>query len=388
MAADLPDYLVQEISALLPCEVDRLHMALVCRPWLWALRQKGAPPLLRCLPWLVFPFEGGPSFCCVSCGSTHAVVIAPEEERGARYFGSYEGRWIMLATSRLGVNMVTDVRSGANFSLPGTSIDSRGTMHFNMYIHAATLSSTPGEPDCVGCAIVQHYPDFREPRRVVFFTVGIRGEYAVDPLPEVFNEDPEDITYLEGAFCVLTRGEQVHTFKLVSSNTGDAMLDWRLYYFPPDGRFYGQYVYGRYLVPSRGELLMVIKLSPHFDTNYGFTSGFRAFRMVQAQNVENVARVTQCFWEELPDLDGRIIFLGRGCSRSYEAAAFPGFEDGGLYFADDRSFHEEYRLVHNLPFPCADNGRCIGMPHHPDIDRCFPMHQASSSYSSPVWLLP
>ncbi|CAL4909619.1 unnamed protein product [Urochloa decumbens] len=369
MAEKLPTHLVWEISARLPCEVDRLHMALVCRAWRSYLAQRDAPPLLRRLPWLVFPFEAGASFCCVPCGSTHAVMTAPEEERGARFFGSHEGRWLMLATNRISNNVVTNVGSGVSFPLPAMSIDSRGTTHFNMYIHAASLSCSPDEPDCVGGAIVQYYPDLHDLWRIVFFIVGIGGEPAVDPLPEAFNEEPEDIAH-------------VHSFRLISSVTGGTHLDWHLYYFPPDGRFYDEYVYGRYLVPSRGELLMVVKLSPHFDTNYGVTSGFRAFRMVRGQNLEEVARVTQCGWEELPDLDGRIIFLGRGCSRSYEAAAFPGSEEG-IYFADDRGFHEAYRIEHNLTFPCSDNGRCIGMPH-PEIDRCFPMHQVSSSYSSGV----
>ena len=237
--------------------------------------------------------------------------------------------------------------------------------------------------------MVQYLADLRAPRRVAFFTVGDGGaEYAVDPLPEEFDEHPEDILHFGGAFHVLTPRRtvrRVHAWKPVFSNNGGVRLDSHHYIFCHDGRSYEEYVYGRYLVQSRSELLMAVKLSPDLDSSTGFASGFRLFRMARMLNLEVVAGLTYCYWEEITDLDGRILFLGRGCSRCYEVQAFPGFAEG-VYFADDRTFHYSYRIAHNLPFPCLDNGRCIGMPG--PVDRCFPMDQDSSDYSSPIWLLP
>jgi len=388
MAENLPIFVIHEISARLPCEMDRLHMALACRWWRQALALQDAPPLLRRLPWLVFPFVEGPNFCCIACGggvqSTTHRVRAPEHERRARYFGSHDGRWLLLAASRLGVNMATNVRSGFGYCLPDKSVDLRGEINFGMYIHAAALSCSPDKPNCIGAAVVQYLADLRAPRRVAFFTVGDGGEYAVDPLPEDFDEDPEDIIHFDGAFHVLTSNEHVHSWKPIFSNNGDVRLDSHHYIFCHDGRFYDEHVYGRYLVQSRGELLMGVKLSPDFDSSAGFTSGFRLFRMARMLNLDAVAGMTYCYWEELPDLDGRMMFLGRGCSRCYEVNTFPGFTDS-VYFADDRTFHYSYRIVHDLPFPCVDNGRCIGQG---PVDRCFPMYQGTSDYSSPVWLLP
>ncbi|RLN28248.1 uncharacterized protein C2845_PM05G29100 [Panicum miliaceum] len=162
MAENLPTFVIHEISARLPCEVDRLHMALACRQWRQALAQQGAPPLLRRLPWLVFPFVEGPAFCCVACGggihSTTHHVRAPELERRARYFGSHDGRWLLLAGSRLGINMVTNVRNGCGYLLPDKSIDPRGEVKFGLYIHATALSCSPG---CSRSYEVAQYPGFR-----------------------------------------------------------------------------------------------------------------------------------------------------------------------------------------------------------------------------------
>lgn len=292
----------------------------------------------------------------------------------------------MLAATRTGSNRITNVLTGATYLLPDMSIDMRGELDFYMFMHVAALSSPPDEPGCVGAAIIQYMSDLRAPRRIALFSVAAGAENAIDPLPEEYNEHPEDVIHFKGSFHVLTREEQVRACRPVFSNNGNVQFEWHHYQFP-DGRLYDHHVHGRYLVESRGELLMVIKLSPVYFWESGWTSGFRMFQMIRLENIVPLADTTHCAWEELPDLDGRMLFIGRGCSRCYEVKSFPDFQDG-VYFAEDRSFYDAYRIVHNLPFPCLDNGRYQGIPHNPHIDQCFPTNIATSDYSSPVWVLP
>jgi len=93
-------------------------------------------------------------------------------------------------------------------------------------------------------------------------------------------------------------------------------------------------------------------------------------------------------WSELDSLGGRMLFVGRGCSRSYETADYPGFKDG-IYFSDDRSFYDEqimFRGVDERQYPCSDTGKWTQGPP-PNVERFFP-EQGPSNHSSPAWLLP
>ncbi|KAL6848708.1 hypothetical protein ACP4OV_021291 [Aristida adscensionis] len=83
-----------------------------------------------------------------------------------------------------------------------------------------------------------------------------------------------------------------------------------------------------------------------------------------------------------------MLFVGRGCSRSYETADYPGLEDG-VYFTDDRCFDDDEMMLRGFNerrYPCNDNGRwSIGPP--PNVERFF-RDQDTSHYSSPTWFLP
>ncbi|KAF0917094.1 hypothetical protein E2562_016901 [Oryza meyeriana var. granulata] len=101
---------------------------------------------------------------------------------------------------------------------------------------------------------------------------------------------------------------------------------------------------------------MVVRCSPRLGEP---TSAFMVFRMAQPEvpgdddddvpsmdgRMLFVRRacsrsyddVVQYIWRELPSLDGRMLFVGRGCScsKSYAADQYPGVE-GGVYFFDHR----------------------------------------------------
>ncbi|KAF0927043.1 hypothetical protein E2562_029264 [Oryza meyeriana var. granulata] len=121
------------------------------------------------------------------------------------------------------------------------------------------------------------------------------------------------------------------------------------------------------------------------------TSAFRVFQMVQLADVPvNLYGLPGCTWNELHELDGRVLFVGRGCSSSHEVADHAGFEEG-VYFLDDGSFRDgdtDELLLQNsdqLQFSCSDSGRWSA-PTRP-IENFFP-EKAPSSYSPPVWILP
>ncbi|RCV16474.1 hypothetical protein SETIT_3G141200v2 [Setaria italica] len=88
---------------------------------------------------------------------------------------------------------------------------------------------------------------------------------------------------------------------------------------------------------------------------------------------------------QLPALDGRMLFVGRGCSRSFEAAHFRGSQEG-VYFFDDESFHGALICFGDgiLRYSCSSNGVWSGQPDH--VRHWF-REQHTSTYSSPVWFL-
>jgi len=134
---------------------------------------------------------------------------------------------------------------------------------------------------------------------------------------------------------------------------------------------------------------MIVRFAPDPDSP---TSGFKVFSRIGPLALEDdgsggmVGRPYT--WSELDSLGGRMLFVGRGCSRSYETADYPGFKDG-IYFSDDRSFYDEqimFRGVDERQYPCSDTGKWTQGPP-PNVERFFP-EQGPSNHSSPAWLLP
>ncbi|KAF0917083.1 hypothetical protein E2562_016890 [Oryza meyeriana var. granulata] len=122
---------------------------------------------------------------------------------------------------------------------------------------------------------------------------------------------------------------------------------------------------------------MVVRCSPHPGEP---TSAFKVFRMVLAEPpAADVVQFQHYIWRELPSLDGRMLFVGHGCSRSYEADQYPvGIE--GIYFFDDRVIQDPVMLQQGgAPlYRCSDSGKWTEAP--PQVDRCFPV-QGPSNYS-------
>ncbi|KAF8783687.1 hypothetical protein HU200_000381 [Digitaria exilis] len=357
----LPTVLLRSVIRRVPCEADRASVALVCRNWRAALATPpGEAPLLLPpqLPWLLRPLPGGPAFSCLFCSDGVSSTIhrfrLPDDARTARYFGSYDGRWA-FAASRLADDapMLLNLRTGERYSvprefLPGIFRSSEPGASGAMTMLVATLSSAPdadGDP-CVGAAIVRSAPfDGRSGHlQITFWRMGHQP---------VFGQG--------GVLQAVEKGLRV------------VQKHWCRC------RAYDQQPHVRYLVESRGELLMVVKASPASNEQRSPMWTFMVFRMTQIQTSNPYHMIYT--WNMVPSLNGRILFVGLGCSRAYEVADFPGFKEG-IYFLDDR----DTRMNHTEPYPCSDNGKWSRVP--PFVNHCFPPHQGESNYSSPVWVLP
>ncbi|KAF8719858.1 hypothetical protein HU200_024619 [Digitaria exilis] len=394
----LPTVLLRSVIRRVPCEADRASVALVCRNWRAALATPpGEAPLLLPpqLPWLLRPLPGGPAFSCLFCSDGVSSTIhrfrLPDDARTARYFGSYDGRWA-FAASRLADDapMLLNLRTGERYSvprefLPGIFRSSEPGASGAMTMLVATLSSAPdadGDP-CVGAAIVRSAPfDGRSGHlQITFWRMG--HQYAMPPYDLMMGGEPVDVVYHDGAFQFLTEDEHLYVCRPVFGQGGVLQaVEKGLRVVQKHWcrcRAYDQQPHVRYLVESRGELLMVVKASPASNEQRSPMWTFMVFRMTQIQTSNPYHMIYT--WNMVPSLNGRILFVGLGCSRAYEVADFPGFKEG-IYFLDDR----DTRMNHTEPYPCSDNGKWSRVP--PFVNHCFPPHQGESNYSSPVWVLP
>lgn len=89
-------------------------------------------------------------------------------------------------------------------------------------------------------------------------------------------------------------------------------------------------------------------------------------------------------WEEIHSLDGRMIFLGRGCSTCFECTNYPACREG-VYFIDDRRFRVGGLLTAdrvNGVYSCEDRGKWFHGCH--SIDR-WNIGTKTSNYSPQVW---
>ncbi|KAL6868121.1 hypothetical protein ACP4OV_014966 [Aristida adscensionis] len=367
---------------------------------MWRAALAATPPPPRPLPWLLLPVPGGGfrASCALSGGAfhDHITITLGLIPPGARFVGSHDGAWLFRVPPATRLHRLLNLRTGNVWALP------RGFRPFNddlrpsedMVILAATLSAPPGDRDCVAAAIVAYWPPPPDPkkpapagnvflgrRRLVLWRMGAMVALDFSPGRRTEEEfEPEDVVYHDGAFRVLTRGGDilVHTPLLNPDGVGLLGAPVVLRSFRPVSHHHLEVVLARYLVASRGEVLMVERL---LDARHPTGHSFRVFREVGPQ-----AHGGEYAWSELPALGGRILFVGHGCSRAYDAELYEGLEEG-IYFHDDATLYEEYKEIGNADvrrtYTCNDNGRWSS--HR--VTLCL-ARQEPSHYSPPVWLLP
>ncbi|AQK86601.1 uncharacterized protein LOC100274863 [Zea mays] len=375
--ANLDIDLVTEIMNRAPCVIDRARMAAVCQAWLEAVAR--AEPLTFQLPSLLLPpADVTGVYCYLSGFRDHNMFPGP------RYFGSYDGGWFFLAYGQTRGHRLFNIRTGESYELPDGLADIFTNDIHSMVVLAATLSFPPHHPGCAAAGIVTYQPDLDAPRQrhFAFWRPGDRMAVC-DVVPAVPIEpglEPEDVVYYRDSFHFLTQGGHILVCSPIFDGEGHipgALLE--LMRFQEAWCTDEQFVRARYLVVSRGELLVVVRLAAH---HHAPTSSFKVFRVILKSKT--------CRFEEVA-LCGRMLFLGRGCSRSYEVSQYPGFKDS-IFFLDDRSFYDDAEMmfggVNERQYPCNDIGRWSPeglLPSH--VEFYFP-ERVPSYNSPPAWLLP
>jgi hypothetical protein len=408
MAHELHDNLMDLILVRVPCKVDRASISLVCRAWRDKVARLGgqAPPPL---PWLLLPsrFGNDPTFraaCVLSGCSVHPqhnllTTIPP----GARFVGSYDGAWNFLYFDETRTHRLFNARTRQVRMLPEAIYVNRDGHQSicNMVILAATLSSSPDDSMYVGAAIItraQGPHEVLQPynRWIAFWRMGWEMALGLDVV-DMGMYLTEDVVYHCRAFYFLLIYGGRYEILVCTPNENpeyprnlNINVEFRRFMPLALGERISPLhsVIARYLVMSRGELLMVVRFTAVADQQRSQFKVFRAASRPQMPDGGGHFPVAQYpwAWSDLDTLDGRILFVGYGCSRSYQADAYLGFKPG-IYFLDDGMFYEALYFggANTRPYPCTDNG--MWSESEVRIQRCFPTPD-SSEYSPPVWLLP
>ncbi|XP_051212195.1 uncharacterized protein [Lolium perenne] len=418
---DLHGDLLTEIARRLPCPVDRRNMLMVCHDWWLGVRQ---PQLPRQLPWLLLPettTSPVPSpcrmrrvsfYCVISNGETHNLRIG-EDTGNSRFFGCYDGGWLMLARGQTNGHMLLNLHKDQRLFLPNhvycvASVAMGGGVRAAMSISilAATFSSPPErDTPCFGAAIIDSPCSTRCPQ-LAFWSMevaNVRPPAAMGFMETLCGSSSrlEDVIHHKGAFHFLSNLEHVVVYdisKLKENERGTgACLGINAHhyeYLVQGGPRSSRSIRGRYLVESDGELLMVVRFVGDHPRWSPHTGGFQVYQATQSLTG---AGLVQHAWTELHSLDGRMMFVGRGCSRSYNVADFPGSSFGeGIYFFDDRNSNDIAMMslyAHVTPrrrYTTSDNGRCRWVEGEPRVQvfRRWFTRKKFSDYSNPMWFLP
>lgn len=399
---DLPENVLLGVTACLPCRADRVRMACVNRQWRAAVREgprppppaPQLPPLPPQLPWLIFPSSATPSFYSWIGRTSHPLPLPPDV-RVARFCGSSDGGWFVLALDSSHRYALYNLNSGHRVELPPGIVSPSGKQ-FPLVARFATLSASPPTPSSSPRPYMLAAVVLVSRRLDVAFWV--QGSQCWFPHRGPRLNQPQDVVYYNGGFYFVTADEGVVVYwpgygRLTNNQMRMRRVEYNMLrrddYLEDMGFIGGNGSITRYLVESRGQLLMVAR----YIYNEGGTEVLRVFRfhvmpLTPAAAISGRPRAT---WLPVDYLEGRMLFVGKGCSRSFEAARFPGFEDAIIYFLDEGFVHDTTAsaAVQERPrYSFTDMGRYemddMASEAWPPVDR----RPTTSDNAPPTWWFP
>ncbi|XP_047055248.1 uncharacterized protein LOC124661435 [Lolium rigidum] len=380
----LPPELLRVILLNLTCLADRVYFSAVCRPWRSAASGLDAPP--GQLPWLLLPSPAAPSFFSLHSGATRRLYL-PEKVRGARLCGSHDGGWVALAFDQWRGYAAVNLLSGARVLLPDRlrtnlpNLHGNGDCEHRMFIRTVIFSEAPSTKGCLAAAHVS------SAFNIAFCRPGmdrhwVAYQHAVDVI--------QDMIYfknkLKEGFHILSNTEDVAVYTPNGGPSAPLVMSRSSYQvqkrpdYKPDNLNLS-----RYLVESRGKLLMVLRqLKECRDPKGSPTFRFRIFEMNHGIAPGGGSVVS---WVELQTLPGRLLLLGRGCSRAFEVSQFNRLEVGHIYYSDGTRFNISLALKSGSMHSSTD----MGVDVQKKLNRRkrtwrFPRQFTSECY--PIWFAP
>ncbi|KAJ1284626.1 hypothetical protein BS78_03G219400, partial [Paspalum vaginatum] len=329
------------IVAYLQCFADRVSVAGVCHEWRQAVKQHvtALPPQL---PWLLQPSgDHAPStFASFLSGTSRRISLPEDVRRVHRFCGSHDGGWIAVANDFEGlyefVNLLLPLsRDGMRIRLPSeVSLPFLTGARLPAGIRMVTLSDKPTAHNCIAAAhTVDAYPN----PSIVFCRPQV-DRHWIWPLMQT--EPLQDTLYHRGdvfqGFYAISNRDNLYVFLPgdIDAAMNDLVMRQVVISFGPVVPYLLPAIsIARYLVESRGKLLLVVRYSGSTTgTMARRTLHFKVFEM-QLKPLPNGGHSAS--WVELDDLDGRVLFIGKGCSRAFEAGQYAGFQGGSIYFLND-----------------------------------------------------
>uniref|UniRef100_K3XPN1 KIB1-4 beta-propeller domain-containing protein n=1 Tax=Setaria italica TaxID=4555 RepID=K3XPN1_SETIT len=330
------------IVAELCCLADRASFASVCHRWREAAKLANAKRVPNQIPWLLLPSPAPtPSIFSFLSGARRRIRSFPADFRRERLCGSHPGGWVTVTLGPFGRHLLANIYSRARFNLPHRLKRLPISTVTPVLIRAVILSAAPTAANCIAGAMVcgasniafcrpgvdSHWyahPEIRGGSRI--WTMVVEADAEADASRKTFIQNRSAYLMPER-----TPDTMLPTLPKSTSRTG-------------------------YLVVSRKKLLLVTRYYSR-DSQSGVrrTLMFRVFEMqveVSADRLQN----HKASWEELEDLDDRVLFVARGCSRAFEASELHGFDGGSIYYLDDAEFDVMPLLQNEAEYRCSDMG--------------------------------
>ncbi|KAJ1253908.1 hypothetical protein BS78_K156300 [Paspalum vaginatum] len=384
----LPSELLGVVFLRLRCLADRVYFAAVCRSWRSAAQALAPPPAAEPqLPWLLLlPSAAAPCFLSPLAGPARRALSLPPGAQGARLCGSHAGGWLAVAADGWRSYALVNLFSRARLPLPDRIWLPRPDVLTCLVVRAVALSAPPTAPGCVAAALVCGVSNlaFLRPR------TDRRWWLA----PGITLHGLQDVLYHDGAMrgfhAVSSNGTVTVFVQEGAPDAADLRMASRHYRMQPRRIPYAAAASTRYLVESRGRLLMVVRPIPSSARNGSVAGPATApgFEVLELAVQALPGGGHEASWVELDDggLDGRVLFLARACSRAFEGSQVGGVPEG-IYFLDDTRFDISLALSSGGNFPCSDIGWCSGAGVVKRGINGFPS-DFRSCFSSPAWFYP